>query len=251
MNSLSLGLFKKCFIILGLLPFIISCASTPSGQEGQRQANIDPYEGFNRTMYRFNNGIDTVLFKPIAKGYKFVAPGFVESGVNNFFSNLSEVRNLFNAGLQGKGGKALHYSGRLLVNSTLGLLGFIDVAQYMGLEKSDGEDFGQTLASWGAGSGPYLVLPFLGPTTIRDGLGIPVDAYTDPINYVEHDRTRNELTLTKLVDMRSGLLDAEKLITGDKYVFIRDAYLQRREFLINDGKVQDNFGSDINELEDF
>jgi phospholipid-binding lipoprotein MlaA len=251
MHSFIAQYIKRLVLIIGLIPLIISCASTPNNDADQSKFNIDPYEGFNRAIYSFNNGVDTVLFKPLAKGYQFVMPGFAETGVNNFFSNLGEVKSLLNASLQGKGGKAFHYTGRFLVNSTIGLLGFIDVAQYMGLDKKEGEDFGQTLAAWGAGSGPYLVLPFLGPSTLRDGIGRPVDMFTDPVNYVEHDKTRNELTATGLISTRANLLEAEKLLTGDKYIFIRDAYLQRREFLINDGKQEDSFGADLEGDPDF
>jgi len=131
-----------------------------------------------------------------------------------------------------------------VVNSTLGLAGIFDVAQHMGLRPSDGEDFGQTLAVWGVAQGPYVVLPFMGPTTIRDGFAIPVDIYSDPRTYVDHVPTRNTITALSLLDARAGLLDLEKHITGDRYTFIRDAYLQRRNFLINDGEVEDNFGFD-------
>lgn len=234
---------KACvvFVCLGLG----ACASTPKGSDGE--TNIDPYEGFNRAIFGFNNGLDRYILKPVAKGYRFIAPGFVEKGVSNFFSNLTEIRNLLNAGLQGKGVKSLHYTGRFLVNSTVGLFGLFDVASSMGLEKLDGEDFGQTLASWGVGSGPYLVLPILGPSSFRDGVGIPADMYADPINYVEDDDTRTGLTVGKVINTRAGLLDAEELITGDKYIFIRDAWIQRREFLINDGEVEDDFGADLDD----
>lgn len=235
-----------CLITLSVLG-LLACASTPPGNNDNR-SSIDPYEGFNRAIFAFNNGLDTYFMKPIAQGYRYVTPNFVETGVSNFFSNLLEVRNVFNAGLQGKGHKVLHYTGRFLINSTFGILGLFDIAHPMGLEKTEGEDFGQTLATWGIGSGPYVVLPFLGPSTIRDSIGIPVDAYVDPINYLDHVRTRNSLTAGELVDKRVSLLDAEELISGDSYIFIRDAYLQRRNYLVEDGQVDDSFGES---LEDF
>jgi phospholipid-binding lipoprotein MlaA len=240
---------KWLFLSL-LLSGLIACASTPSSSDGSRA--IDPYEGFNRAMFGFNNGIDVWVLKPIAKGYRFVTPDFVETGVSNFFSNLLEIRNFLNAGLQGKGKKTAAHTGRFLVNSTLGIAGIFDVAKYMGLEKQDGEDFGQTLATWGAGSGPYLVLPLLGPSTLRDTVGIPADAYADPVTYVDHVPTRNSLTAGEIIDTRAGLLETEKLLSGDRYIFIRDAYLQRRNYLINDGKVEDTFDAgDLEKSGDF
>ena len=233
---------KWCVVVLVVFS-ILGCASAPSSQD--IPADIDPFEDFNRAIFKFNDGLDWLILKPVAKGYRYVAPEFFEDGISNFFDNLLEVPSLINSGLQGKGGKALIHTGRFLVNSTIGLLGFIDVAQNLGLKKLDEEDFGQTLGVWGLGSGPYLVLPFLGPSTVRDGLSIPVDYYTQPVNYIDHDQTRNTLRLTNLVSTRAELLDAEKLISGDKYIFIRDSYLQRRQFLIKDGEVEDTFGDSL------
>ena len=186
--------------------------------------------------------MDKYFLKPVTKGYKYVTPDFVEDRVSSFFSNLLELGNIFNAILQGKGKDAAHYSGRFLFNTTFGIAGLFDVANEMGLEKTDSEDFGQTLGAWGVGSGPYIVLPFLGPSTLRDGLGLPVDAYTDPVTHLDHVPTRNALTFTEIVDTRAKLLSSEELISGDRYVFIRDAYLQRREYLVKDGEVEDTFG---------
>lgn len=241
---MSRPLFKS-LLLMALVPLFVACASTPPNNDNQTSAQIDPYEGFNRAMYRFNNGLDRVILKPAAKGYKFVMPGFAETGVSNFFSNLGEVRNLFHAGLQGKGKKTLNHTGRFLVNSTVGILGFFDVAKHMGLEKRGSEDLGQTLATWGVGSGPYLVLPFLGPSTLRGTPGIVVDSYLDPVSYVDHDRTRYSLIGTEIIDLRASLLSTEELLEGDRYILIRDAYLQRRDFLINDGEVEDTFGTDL------
>ncbi|EGG92863.1 VacJ-like lipoprotein [gamma proteobacterium IMCC1989] len=196
-------------------------------------------------MFGFNNGVDTYFLKPVAQGYQFVMPDVAETGVSNFFSNLLEIRNIINSLLQGKGEKAANSTGRFLFNSTIGLAGLFDVAGGIGLEKQDGEDFGQTLGAWGVESGSYLVLPLLGPATVRDGVGIPVDMYLDPVNYHDQSSVRDKLTALKVIDIRAGLLDAEKLITGDKYVFMRDAYLQRREYLVKDGEVKDTFGSDV------
>ncbi|GAA6152446.1 MlaA family lipoprotein [Pseudoteredinibacter isoporae] len=221
-------------------------------EEAQEKKNpADPWEGFNRGVFAFNDAVDGAVLKPIAKGYKAVTPDVVETGVSNVFSNLGEVGNIVNGLLQFKLGQASNDTGRLLINSTFGLAGIFDVAKHMGLEKGTGEDFGQTLAAWGVESGPYVVLPLLGPTTVRDGVGLPADSYLNPISHVDHVPTRNSAYGADLIDTRASLLGAEGAISGDKYSFIRDAYLQRREYLINDGKVEDDFGADLDEEEDF
>lgn len=206
--------------------------------------NPDPWEGFNRQVYRFNDVLDRALLKPVAKGYKAITPDPIEHGVTNVFGNLGEVKTILNSMLQWKWGSAAHSTGRFVVNSTLGLVGIVDVAERMGLEKREGEDFGQTLATWGVGSGPFLVLPFFGPSTVRDGVSSVVDWYADPITYVDHSETNFALKATRTIDARAQLLEAEELVSGDRYSFIRDAYLQRRTYLINDGKVEDDFGGD-------
>ena len=202
----------------------------------------DPWEGWNRKVFVFNETLDTYVLKPVAKGYKAVAPAPVEKGVSNFFDNIGEVGNIVNDLLQGKLEQAANDTGRVLINSTLGIAGFFEIAEPMGLKKSDGEDFGQTLAAWGVGQGNYLMIPFLGPSTLRDGPGKVVDAYTNPISYVDHVPTRNTLLGSSVVDVRAELLDVEKLAKGDRYSLVRDVYLQRREFLIHDGEVVDDFG---------
>jgi len=217
----------------------------------QKENPADPWEGFNRGVFAFNDTIDGAVVKPLAKGYKAVTPDVVETGVSNVFSNLGEVGNIVNGLLQFKIGQASNDTGRLLINSTFGLAGLFDVAKHMGLEKGTGEDFGQTLAAWGVDSGPYIVLPFLGPTTLRDGVGLPADSYLNPVTHIDHVPTRNTTFATELLDTRASLLGAEGAISGDKYSFIRDAYLQRREYLINDGQVEDDFGADLDDEEDF
>jgi len=207
--------------------------------------NVDPWEGFNRKVFAFNDTLDSYMLKPLAKGYKAVTPDPVERGVSSAFANLKEVGNIANDLLQGKFSQAGNDTGRLLVNTTLGLAGIFDVAKHMGLPKSDGEDFGQTLATWGVGSGPYVVLPFLGSSTVRGLGGMPANTLTDPIGYVDHVPTRNSLWGTQLVGLRASLLEAENLISGDKYTFMRDAYLQRRNYLAKDGDVEDDFGGDF------
>ncbi|WP_415903280.1 VacJ family lipoprotein [Neptuniibacter sp. QD29_5] len=199
--------------------------------------NVDPWEGFNRAMFSFNDGLDTYALKPVTKGYKVVMPDVAATGVNNFFENLADVGTFFNNLLQGKFDNATQDFARVAFNSTFGLAGLIDVATPMGIEKHD-EDFGQTLGYWGAGSGPYLVVPFFGPMTVRDGIGKFPDTLTDPVYHVDDTATRNALYVTRVIDTRAQLLETEKLISGDKYIFIRDAYLQKRAFDIADGDVE-------------
>jgi phospholipid-binding lipoprotein MlaA len=160
------------------------------------------------------------------------------------FSNVLEVPSALNGVLQGNFSGAAHDTGRLLVNTTLGLGGIMDVAQHMGLQAREAEDFGQTLAVWGVKSGPYVVLPLLGPSTLRDTVATPVDWYSDPKTYIDHVPTRNTTRAASVLDTRANLLPLEKNVTGDKYLFIRDAYLQHRDFLIKNGEVEDSFGED-------
>lgn len=208
----------------------------------------DPWEGFNRKIHNFNDAADRWVMKPVASGYVTITPDPVERGVSNFFDNLLEIRNVLNEVLQGKWKQAGKDTGRFLVNSTIGIVGIFDVAQYMKLERSEGEDFGQTLAVWGVDSGPYVVLPFLGPSTLRDTAALPVDWYTNPMSEIDNISLRNSLRALSFVDTRARLLEAEGFISGDRYVFLREAYLQRRDYLINDGTVTsdsfDDFGDD-------
>lgn len=206
------------------------------------EVNPDPWEPFNRKVYVFNDYLDRYFLKPVAKGYQTITPQFVEDGVHHMFSNVSEVGNILNSLLQAKLVNTAESGGRLIVNSTIGLLGFFDVASKMGMQQHE-EDFGQTLGYWGVRSGPYLIVPFLGSRTIRDGAGSIADSFVDPVSEeINHVPTRNEVLGVRVIDTRAQLLKAEELITGDRYIFIRDAYLQRRQFLVNDGAVQDSFG---------
>jgi phospholipid-binding lipoprotein MlaA len=198
----------------------------------------DPFERFNRGVYQFNEQLDRAVFKPVAEGYRFVLPSFVRQSVSNVFSNLSDVRVGLNNALQGKFTTAYSDFGRVMINSTLGVLGLFDIASEAGIEKHD-EDFGQTLGRWGVGDGPFLMLPILGPSSVRDTAGLAVDYFTDPVTYVDPSRSQNQLTGTRLVNRRAELLDAKKVLDAaalDQYEFLRDAYLQRRGNLIYDGK---------------
>ncbi|HKA41415.1 MAG TPA: VacJ family lipoprotein [Burkholderiales bacterium] len=197
----------------------------------------DPLEPLNRGIYNFNDGVDNLIVKPAATVYRGVVPQFVRTGVSNFFSNINDVIVALNNLLQGKFTQAASDVGRIAVNTTAGLLGVIDVATEIGLEKHN-EDFGQTLGRWGVSDGPYLVLPFFGPSSFRDALGLLVDFKTDPITYVNDMSARNILWGTRFLSKRAELLDTSKIVETaalDPYEFLRDAYLQRRRSLVYDG----------------
>lgn len=201
-------------------------------------------EAYNRAMHKFNTKVDDWVLRPVAKGYRAVAPGPVETGVSNFFSNLGEIINIPNDLLQGKFKLAAKDTGRLLINSTLGIAGLFEVANEFGLRKNEGEDLGQTLAVWGVPSGPYFVVPFLGPSTIRDFPANVADRFLfSPIRHIDDTSVRNSLYALEVVDLRASLLDSEKLISGnDTYGLYKQLYLQRRDYLISDGQVEDDFG---------
>jgi phospholipid-binding lipoprotein MlaA len=203
-------------------------------------ADEDPWEGVNRAIFRFNDTVDTYALKPIAQGYEFITPQFLEDGIHNMFKNVGEVTNFANDVLQAKPEAAGVDTARLIFNTTFGLLGFFDVGTKMGLQRND-EDFGQTLGHWGIDSGPFVMLPLFGPSTVRDAFAKYPDTYTQPWRYIDHVPTRNTALGVSIVDTRASLLSAEKLINGDKYIFIRNAYLQNREFKVKDGKVVDDF----------
>lgn len=222
---------------LALLCFIGGVALVPLAAQA---ADEDPWEGVNRVIFRFNDTLDMYALKPLAQGYEFITPRFVEDGIHNFFNNIGDVRNFANDVLQAKPHAAGVDTARLLLNTTLGVAGFIDVGTRMGLQRND-EDFGQTLGYWGVSSGPYVMLPLLGPSTVRDGLARFPDTYDSPYHYMNDISWRNSLEALDIVDTRASLLSAEKLIKGDKYTFIRNAYLQSREFKVKDGKVKDDF----------
>lgn len=197
----------------------------------------DPIEGFNRAMFAFNEGLDKAVIRPAAQGYEFVLPQPIRTGVGNFFSNIADVLIGVNNLLQGKPAEAVNDEARFLVNTTIGLLGVLDVASTMGLEKHD-EDFGQTFGRWGVGDGAYVVVPFFGPRTARDTVGLAFDIYTDPVANIHDVPVRNSLLATRVVSNRAELLKADKVIEEaalDKYSYVRDAYLQRRRSLIYDG----------------
>lgn len=248
MSASSLSL-PSC-LLLPLLLLFVGCASTGTSQAELRDPK-DPWEPMNRVIFDANMAVDGWIVKPVAQGYRKITPDPVERGVGNFFSNVGEVKNAINNVLQWKWAKAGNNSARFLVNSTVGVAGLFDVARGLGIKRLDEESFGQTLSYWGLGSGPYVVLPFLGSSTVTDAVSLPVDWYSNPLTYIEEQRVSNSLKLLDLLNTRVGLLDAEELMSGDRYVFVREAYLQRRDFLVNDGAVEDDFGEDFGEFEDF
>lgn len=214
-----------------------------SGLTGCATANKDPLEGINRGIYKFNDVADRYAMQPVAKAYKAVAPSPVRTGISNFFSNLGTLTTVVNDLLQLKFSQAFSDAGRFVINTTFGLAGFIDVASKDNIPRHS-EDFGQTLGFWGVGSGPYLVLPILGPSSVRDAGGLVVDVSTsDPITYLHNIgqvRTYNQVRAVQLLDRRTQLLDATDLVDNasiDPYAFMRDAYLQRRASMVQDGLV--------------
>lgn len=197
----------------------------------------DPIEGFNRAMFSFNEGLDTVIIKPVAQGYDAVLPSPVKTGVTNFFGNIGDILIAVNNLLQGKVAEAGSDALRVAVNSTVGILGLMDFATEMGLEKHE-EDFGQTLGRWGTPAGAHVVLPFFGPRNVRDTVGLVLDVSADPVSHVDHVPTRNSLLALRIVSNRATLLPADKVIEEaaiDKYSYIRDGYMQRRRSLVHDG----------------
>lgn len=217
---------------------LVTAVALTSGCATTQGNPRDPWEGVNRSVFSFNEGLDKAIIKPVAQGYDAVAPLPVKIGINNFFSNIADVFIAVNNLLQGKLNDAASDTGRVMINTTVGILGLIDVASSIGIEKHE-EDFGQTLGRWGVEDGPYVVLPLFGPRTLRDTAGLVVDLKLDPVANEGHVATRNTLVTTRLIDQRAELLPAEGVIEGaalDKYSYLRDAYLQRRKSLIYDGK---------------
>lgn len=222
------------FPIRSLLPLAVlllgGCATTHVNPQ-------DPLEPLNRGVYQFNDALDRAVVKPVAKGYNFVMPAPGKMMVTNFFSNLDDVVVAVNDLLQLKLKQAVADTGRVAVNTTVGLFGLVDVATHVGLEKHN-EDFGQTLGYWGVGPGPYLVLPLFGPSTVRDGIGDYADSFLGVWHQVDDVESRNQLLATDLLNQRARLLDDEALLNEavlDRYTFIRDAYLQRRLNRVYDG----------------
>lgn len=218
----------KHIFALFIALLVSGCASNPNGNPK------DPFESYNRKAFAFNQALDKNVLKPVAQGYNAALPKPVKTILHNFFSNLDDVTVTLNDLLQLKFKQAASDGFRVVFNTTFGIFGLINVTDR--LEKHN-EDFGQTLGYWGVGNGPYLMLPFFGPSTVRDGVGLAADGYTGVITNIQDVPTRNSLYATSKVDQRASLLEQEKTLdeVSDQYTFIRDFYLSHRENLVYDG----------------
>ena len=239
---------RRLITAVAMALLVSGCASTKRAEDERNPQ--DPIERINRGTYAFNSFFDRILFKPVAKGYAFL-PRPIKLGVTNFFDNLGTPINILNNLLQGKPRAAGTETGRLLVNSTLGLAGLFDPATRAGIQPRE-EDFGQTLGVWGVPSGPFFVIPFLGPSSFRDGPGLVVDVYTHPLTYYDNSSVRTKLYVLLAIERRAGVLGAEKALEDayDEYAFVRDAFLQRRQFLVYDGNPPEEDFEDFEEFED-
>lgn len=233
---------KKSLLVLVMLASAGWCIT------GHAQS-IDPWRDTNERVFAFNDFFDQLLVRPVATTYTTFVPRFARQGIGNFFSNINDINVFVNDLLQLKLDAALSDSGRFFINSTLGIVGFIDVATGLGLEKNE-EDFGQTLGAWGIESGPYVVLPVFGSSNVRDTFGLVLDTLFNPIQYHDQAEVRLGLFIVEETDTRASLLSLDELVSGDRYLFFREAYVQRRDYLVNDGQIEDEFG-DFGDFEDF
>jgi phospholipid-binding lipoprotein MlaA len=227
--------FRRMPVVVAAAALLAGCATTPS--PGAASAD-DPFEPMNRVSYRVHQVVDGQIIKPFVQAYVDYTPRLVQQGIRNFFGNIDDLFSFVNAALQNKPDKAGHDLGRFITNTGFGLLGIIDIASDAGVPKGE-EDFGQTFGVWGIPQGPYLFIPVFGPTTVRDGTGWVVRAYTSPIGYISDVPLRNVLIGIGAVDLRASALQAESLVNQaaiDRYTFIRRAYLQRRRYLVYDGQ---------------
>ncbi len=227
MQSTKSGPFALCVLLLSLA----GCAAPPVKKDPR-----DPWERLNRTTYGFNTKVDKAVLRPVARGYQKVTPQFVRTGVSNFLDNLNYPIVMVNDLLQARFKVFAQDTGRFLMNTTLGIAGFLDPATQAGLQKNE-NDFGLTFGHWGIGKGPYFVIPFLGPSDVRDGLGRVPGAYFSPQNYVNDWRIQYGIWAVAIIDTRYRLLPTDELIASayDPYLFVKNAYLQRRDYLLNKG----------------
>jgi len=234
---------SSSYSLVALIALIFSLTACSSIPPEQRVAT-DPWESLNRPLYGVHTTIDNVTTKPLAKGYRKIMPGPARKGVSNFFRNLITPRSMVNNFLQGKPQRGFSEFGRFLFNSTLGIGGLIDIASIGGMEEYR-EDFGQTAAVWGIPDGPYVMIPFLGPHTLRDAILLPVDIIVDPLYQYENSSVRDKLYVLRLIDLRYRLLTADQFLddSKDPYVTMRESYLQNREYEIYDGDppLEDDF----------
>ena len=230
MKTITTAARWRSLVLVAVAASLTGCAS---------MSQKDPYEKFNRQMFTFNDAVDRNALKPVATAYKKVVPNFAQVGVNNFFSNLSDIWSSANNLMQGKAERSLSDLTRVVINSTFGIAGLIDIASDAGLPKHS-EDFGQTLGYWGVPSGPYVMLPLLGPSTVRDTAGLPLDIAADLWGYGVSGKVHVAGTILRVVDQRAVLLDATNLMEQaalDRYEFIRDGFLQQRKSKVFDGET--------------
>ena len=225
---------------------LLGCAAAPAQKDPR-----DPWERMNRTTYKFNDKLDRAVLRPVAHGYQKVTPSFVRTGISNFLDNLNYPIVVVNDLLQAKFLTAGRDTGRLLINTTLGIGGLLDPASSAGLQKNS-NDFGLTLGTWGLHKGPYFVIPFLGPSDVRDGLARIPESYASPQNFINSDAARYSIWGVSLLDARYRLISVEAALDSayDPYLFMKNAYLQRREFLVNGGQASPNSESDADKLLD-
>jgi phospholipid-binding lipoprotein MlaA len=237
---------------------VTGCAGSIPAAPKEERSPADPWEPLNRRISNFNEGLDKVTLKPLAKGYQAVLPEPMQRGVTNFSKNLFGPLYIINNLLQGKFRRSLSETGRFLANSTFGILGLVDVGADLGMETYR-EDFGQTLAVWGVPDGPFVVIPVLGPRTLRQATMIPLNFMADPLFHYDNDTARRWIYSVRLVDVRARLFSVDALVEGsfDRYLTIRESYLQNRLFLIFDGNppededfYDDFFDDDFAEEED-
>ena len=225
-------------ILLGttVLTLLAACAGSIPAAPKEDRSPADPWEPLNRRISNFNEAVDKVSFKPLAKGYQAILPEPMQRGIANFSENLLGPLFIVNNLLQGKFKRSLSETGRFLANSTWGILGLVDVGADMGLETYR-EDFGETLATWGVPDGPFVVVPILGPRTLRDATMIPLNFLADPLFHYDNDSARRAIYLVRAIDVRARFFSVEALIEDsfDRYLTIRESYLQNRRFLIHDG----------------
>ena len=254
-------LFRNTICAIALaaaMTVLAGCAGSAPRGDGASSADpsvdrsvdrsVDPWEPLNRRIYRGNTNVDRYTLKPLASGYRQAVPSGVRTGINNFFTNLRSPWQSVNNFLQGKPGAGFTEGGRFLFNSTFGLMGLLDVASEMGLEEHR-EDFGQTLAVWGVPAGPFVVVPFFGPQTLRDALVLPLDLFADPLVWYDNSAVRDKLYVLRIVNLRERFLDTGRLLDDaqDPYIRLREAYLQNRRFQIYDGNppMDDDFYDDF------
>ena len=230
---------------LKILSVVLALSITfclPQLSAAEKYTANECFEKLSRGTLKFNQGLDKAVFKPIAKGFRAL-PLPIRTGTSNFVGNLRSLLTFTNNILQGDINGAGNTAGRFAINTTVGILGIFDPASKMGFEKRSREDFGQTLGFWGVSSGPYMILPVFGASNLRDSLGLILDTLLNPLQYLDDSSMKISLFAMEEIDSRSALLALDELVGGDRYLFIREAYSQNREYLVKDGEVEDPFGS--------